>query len=152
MSIASELVAPITVDLRAEDNTFNIIKGIEHVNYMDLVIDTAAQNLLPGLWVMKTSTGCVLPTSDGLANVYPVIVGNNEYDSLAIGSVTVGVGGGWLYKTTQFTAASYSIGDNLMIAGTTGKLVAQTSTNAIVARVWAYDSVKAIMTVLVLNR
>lgn len=148
MAILPELVAPITVDLRAIDETFNIIKGMENLNYTDFKMDDPTLTINPGLWVKITTTGCTLPGAAGLPNVYPVVVGNNEYDSIATKQVSVVVNGGWRYKTTQFVAASYSIGDLLAVAAT-GQLQAAGSGYA-VAKVDAYDSVKNILTVKVL--
>lgn len=156
MAIQSELVAPISVDLRAEDLSFDIIKGIEHINYQDGKQDDASASFAPGDWARKTSTGYAVPqTGNAVANVYPVVVGNNQYDALATGQLTVGVGGGFIYKTTKFVAGSYTIGQNLCVKdlGAGEKVPSAAGANdAIVGRVFDYDSVKGVMSILVLNR
>lgn len=151
MSLQSDLIAPITVDLRAEDLSFNIIKGIEDVKYMDLKQDDTSAAFAPGSWVVTTATGAaVVPGGNGPANVYPVLVGNDQSDSLATGHLTVAVGGGFLAETTKFVAASYTVGGNLTVKST--GLQTAGMNDAIVARVWAYDSDKQVLTILVLNR
>jgi hypothetical protein len=156
MAIQSELVAPISVDLRAEDLSFDIVKGIEHINYQDGKQDDSTASFAPGDWATKTSTGFAVPaTGNAVGNVYPVVTGNNQYDSLATGNLTVAVGGGFMYKTNKFVAGSYTIGQNLCVKNLGGgeKVPSAAGSNdAIVARVYDYDSVKGIMTILVLNR
>ena len=148
MGIPAELVAPITVDLRADDNTFNIIKGLEHLNYEDFKMDTPSQTINPGMWVKKTATGCLLADGTTLP-LYPVVVGNNEYDSIATGNVTVIIGYGWIYSTTQFSGSSFTIGA-LLTVDSTSKLEVADDTDPIVAKVYAYDAVKGVLTVEVL--
>lgn len=151
MAIASELVAPIDVDLRAEDKTFNIIKGMEKLNTMDLSMDDTSEDIQPGLWVEKTSTGCQLPSSQGLAQVYPVMVGNNQFDSIASGKITVIVGGGFLYETTQVESDSYTVGQLLTVNNATGKLQVASNGDTVVAKIWSYDSTKLVATVEALS-
>ena len=151
MSVLPELVAPITVDLRKPDLSFDVIKGLEHVNYVDVVLDNKSLQVPKGTWLQKTSTGAnAIPAGNGPEDVYPVVVGNDEYDALATGNVTLLVGGGFIVQTTNFVAGSYTIGQDLT-AKSTG-IQAAGSGDALVARVWAYDSVNQVLTYLVLNR
>lgn len=155
MSLPTELIAPITVDLRAEDPKFDVIKGIEKMNLTDLKRDSAF-DVEEGDWVRKTATGAALPqTGNAVAHVYPVVVGNNRYDAIATGNVTVAVNGGFIYRTKKFVAGSYSVGQNLCVkdlgAGEKTPSAAGGS-DAIVARVWSYDAAKGIMEILVLDR
>lgn len=154
MALPQELVAPVTVDLRAEDLLLEITKGIEHVNYIDGKLD--AGDVAPGDWVRKTTTGFAVPqVGNAVAHVFPVVVGNNQFDSLATGNVTVITNGGFIYKTKKFVAGSYSVGTNLCVKdlGAGEKIPsAAGGSDAIVARVWSYDAAKGIMEILVLDR
>jgi hypothetical protein len=156
MAIAQELVAPISVDLRAQDNSFDIVKGIEHINYQDYPLVVPTLNVQPGMWMTLSTAGLVAPaTGNAVANVFPVVVGNNEYDSIATGDLTVAVGGGFIYRTSQYVAGSYTVGQNLCVKNLgAGEMVpsAAGGSDAIVARVMAIDTVKNVMTILVLNR
>jgi hypothetical protein len=156
MSVAPNLVAPISVDLRAVDETFDIIKGIEHVNYKDYPLVVKTLNVGPGMWMTLASNGLVAPaTGNAVPNVYPVIVGNNEYDSLATGNLTVGLGGGFEYTTTQFVAGSYTIGQNLCVKNLGGgEMVpsAAGTNDAVVARVTGVNTVAGTLNIFVLNR
>jgi len=156
MATQSELVAPITVDLRAPDLDFDIIKGIEHVNYQDGALVDKTLTVAPGDWMTKASNGFVVPaTGNAVPNVYPVCVGNTQYDSIATGDLTVIVNGGFLYQTNKFVAGSYTVGQNLCVKDLGGGErvpSAAGSNDAIVARVYDYDSVKGIMTIQVLDR
>ena len=146
----AELIAPISEDLRADKPAWEITKGIEKVNYLDLKNDTPATAFAAGDWVVRTSTGCAaVPSGNGPAAL-PVLVGNDQYDSQATGQLTVAVGGGFMAKTTKYKAGSYTVGASLCVKSD-GLQVAGAN-DAIVARVMAYDSVKAIMEILVLNR
>lgn len=154
MALPQELVAPVTVDLRAEDLKLDIVKGIEHVNYMDGKLDSG--DVSAGDWVRKTSTGFAVPqTGNAVAHVYPVLTGNDQYDALATGNVTVVVNGGFIYKTKKIVAGSYTVGQNLCVKdlGAGEKIPSAAGVNdAVVARVWSWDSAKGIMEILVLDR
>lgn len=154
MSLPQELVSPITVDLRAEDLKLDIVKGLETVKYIDGKLD--AGDVEQGDWVRKTSTGFAVPqVGNAVAHVFPVVTGNTQFDALATGNVTVAVTGGFIYKTKKFVAGAYSVGQNLCVKDLgAGEKVpsAAGGSDAVVARVWSYDSVKGIMEVLVLNR
>lgn len=151
MAVLPDLVAPITVDLRLPDLSFDIIKGLEHVNYQDVTLDNPALSVPKGTWLQKTATGAnAIPSGNGPEDVYPVVVGNDEYDSLATGNVTLLIGGGFLVQTQNYVAGSYTIGQDLT-AKSTG-IQAAGGSDAVVARVWAYDSVNSVLTYLVLNR
>ena len=157
MTLPQELVAPITVDLRKQSYLFDIIKGLEHVNYLDAPL--ASGNFAPGDWCVKTSNGFAPPaTGNAAANVYPVVVGNNEYDSLATGNITVIEGGGFMYNTTKLVAASYSLGQNLCVKDLGGGEQipsAAGASDAVVARVYDLSIITGVgnvYTVEVLNR
>lgn len=152
MALPTELVAPITEDLRKEDMKFDIIKGIEHVNYTDGKLASGA-DVEEGDWVVKTSTGFGLPTTTAKLS-YPVVTGNNRYDAIATGNVTVIVGVGWIYKTTKFVAGSYTLGQALTVKDLGGGEKVPSAaggSDVICGRVHAYDSAKGIMEILVIN-
>ena len=152
MALPQELLAPISEDLRKEINKFDIVKGIEHVNYIDGKL-AAGKDVEEGDWVVGTSTGFdVPPTSQ--KKCFPVVTGNNRYDALATGNVTVIVGGGFIYQTTKFVAGSYTVGQALTVKDLgAGEKVpsAAGSGDVICGRVYSYDSAKGIMQILVLN-
>lgn len=156
MAIQSELVAPISVDLRAEDKGFNIIKGIEHVNYKDEALYDKTLSVLPGEWMTKTANGLEVPGSgNAVGNVYPVVVGNSQYDAVATGQLTILVGGGFIYETNKFATGSYTVGQALCVKDLgSGERVpsAAGGSDAIVARVYAYDAAKGLMQIQVLDR
>lgn len=151
--LPQERIAPISEDLRAESLKFDLIKGEEKINYVDGKLDSG--NFEEGDWVIKTSTGFAAPTATASGATFPVVTGNNRYDSLATGNVTVAVGGGFIYKTTKFVAGSYTVGQNLTVKDLGGgeKIPsAAGGSDAVLGRVWSYDSVKGIMEILVVNR
>jgi hypothetical protein len=159
MTLPQELVAPITVDLRnpATEYYFDIIKGLENINYVDAPL--ASGNFSPGDWAWKTASGFAPPpTGNAPANVYPVVVGNNEYDSLATGNISVIEGGHFMYNTTKLVAASYTLGQNLCVKNLGGGEQipsAAGSSDAVVARVYDMNVILGIgnvYTVEVLNR
>lgn len=157
MAIAQELVAPITVDLRVEDKSMNVLKGIEFLKYKDLTLVVPTLSVGKGDWMVTSSSGLIAPTSGtAVQNTYPVIVGNDEYDSIATGNLTILLGGGYIYETTKFVAGSYTVGGNLTVktlnSAGTGVIGPASGSDPILARVWAYDSVKLVLTVQVVDR
>ena len=146
--LPQELVAPITVDLRADDLKFDIVKGIEHVNYIDGKLD--AGDVEEGDWVVKTSTGFALPGASSV-KAFPVVTGNNRYDALATGNVTVIVGGNWIYQTKKFSGSGFIVNQELTIKGSVAMPQAAAPGDVICGRVYAYDAAKGVMSILVLN-
>ena len=155
--MSNELVAPITVDLRQENYNFNIVKGIEHVNYDDQ-LNVAGPSLAvnPGDWMTLASTGLVVPaTGNAVPNVYPVVVGNNEYDAQATGNLTIITNGGFIYQTNKYVAGSYTVGQNLCVKNLGGgeRVPSAAGANdAIVARVFAINVSTGVMLIQVLDR
>jgi hypothetical protein len=151
MALPSELVAPIAEDLRKEDTKFDIIKGIEHISYIDGKLDSG--DVEEGDWVIKTATGFGAPTSTAKFS-YPVVTGNNRYDALATGNVTVAIGSGYIYRTSKFVAGSYTLGQALTVKDLgAGQKVpsAAGGTDVICGRVHSFDAAKGIMEILVIN-
>jgi hypothetical protein len=151
MALPQESVAPITTDLRAEELKFDIIKGIEHVNYQDLKLDSG--DVEEGDWVMKTATGCIAPSATP-SRVYPVVTGNNRYDSLATGQVTVIVGGNWIYQTKKFVAGVYVPGQALTVKDLGGGEKVPSAAgggDVVCGRVFAYDASKQFLTIEVVS-
>mgnify|MGYP006275967769 CR=1 FL=1 len=148
MALPQELLAPIGVDLRADDNKFEIVKGIEHVNYIDGKLD--AGDVEEGDWVVKTATGFAVVGEDS-AKAFPVVTGNNRYDALATGGVTVIVGGGWIYQTKKYATGSYTVGQALTIKGASKVPAAAASGDVVCGRVYSIDAAKGIMQILVVN-
>ena len=148
--LPQELVAPVTVDLRAADLKFDIVKGIEHINYIDGKLD--AGDVEEGDWVQKTSTGFAVPPS-GSVKCFPVVTGNNRFDALATGDVTVVIGGNWIYETTKFTGSlgSYTVGQALTVKGGTTVPQAAGSGDIVCGRVYAINTATNSMQILVLN-
>jgi hypothetical protein len=151
MALPQELVSPISVDLRAEELKLDIVKGIEFLKVIDGKLDSGDAE--EGDWVKRTATGFAPPSSSSVAHVYPVITGNNRYDSLATGQVTVAVGGGFIYKTKKFVSGSYAVGDKLCVKDLGGGEMVPSAaggSDAVVARVFSYDAAKGIMEIEVL--
>ena len=146
MALPQELVAPINVDLRAEDLKLDIIKGIEFINYMDGKLDSG--DVEEGDWVQKTATGFAPPPS-GSVKCFPVVTGNNRYDALATGDVTVIVNGGWIYQTKKFTAGSYTVGQTLTIKGSSTLPQAAGVGDVVCGRVFAINAATGVMQILV---
>lgn len=151
----SELVAPISEDLRKSDDRFDVIKGIEFLKYKDEVY-TAGASFEMGDWVEKNASGVVAPANAaGRPNVYPVVVGNDQFDAQATGQLTIAIGGGFIYRTTKFVAGSYTAGQNLTVRDLgAGEKVpsAAGGSDAIVARVYTAPDAKGVMEILVLDR
>ena|ERR1035438_1056947 len=155
----TELITPITVDLRALDLRMDIQKGLEKMLTHDAPWDPGMSVAVDlGDWVMRTATGYAPPsTGTAVPNVFPVIAGNQEYDGQATGGVTVAIGGGLIYSTNKFygSIGSYAINMNLCAKGYGGNeltLSPVSGGDAIVARVLTVDSVKGVLTILTLNR
>jgi len=148
MALPQEVVAPITTDLRAEELNFDIVKGIEHVNYIDGKLD--AGDVEEGDWVQKTATGFAVPPA-GSVKCYPVVTGNNRYDALATGQVTVIIGGNWIYKTKKYVAGSYTVGQLLTVKNSQTLPGPWTSGDIACGRVYSIDAVNNVMEILVLN-
>jgi hypothetical protein len=150
--MAAELIAPITVDLRTQDNRMDIIKGLEHISYKDEVL-AAGVTCEMGDWLVKNSSNAMeVPGASAVANTYPVVTGNDSLDALATGNVTLIVGGGFLYRTTKYVAGSYTNGQNLTVKGSVQVPVAASGSDPVLARVYAAPDAKGIMTIEVLNR
>lgn len=151
MALPQENVAPITTDLRVEELKFEIIKGIEHVNYIDGKLPVG--DVEEGDWVEKTATGFAVPGATS-KKCFPVVTGNNRYDSLATKSVTVVIGGDWIYETKKFAAGAYTVGQALTVKNLgAGEKVpsAAGATDIVCGRVYSYDAAKGIMQILVIN-
>lgn len=147
--LPQELVAPITEDLRAEELKFDILKGIEHVNYIDGKLP-AGVDVEEGDWVVKTSTGFALPGASSV-KAFPVVTGNNRYDAIATGDVTVIIGGNWVYQTKKFTGSGFIVNQELTIKGSVATPQAAAPGDVICGRVYGYDAAKGVMQILVLN-
>ncbi len=151
----AELIAPISVDLRVEDLRCDIIKGIERVNYKDEKLPSGV-SVEAGDWMVVGSAGASLPANAaGVANTYPVLVGNDQYDSQATGQATLAIGGGFIYRTTKFVAGSYTDGQALTVRDLGGGEKVPSAagvSDAIVARVYKAPDAKGVMEILVLNR
>jgi len=153
----AELVAPIGVDLRKEDNRMNIVKGIEYVKPKDEVMQAAvvAGGCDAGDWLVKGAGGLSYPTTTAVANTYPVWVGNDQFDSQATGNATILVGGGFIYRTTKYVAGSYVEGQNLTVKSLGGGErvpSAAGGSDPIVARVYTAPDANGVMEILVLDR
>jgi hypothetical protein len=154
--VENDDIVPLTKDLRDDTVSFDVIKGSEHLNVMDGKLDSAYGECLPGMWVVKTASGVgKAPAGAGVSHVYPVMVGNNQYDAKATGNVTYIQGGGFIYRTNQFDpapATPYAVGGNLTVKDGAKVPTSVGSSDAIVARIHAYDATKKQMDIEVLNR
>lgn len=152
--MATELVAPITVDLRAPDNRMDIIKGLETVKSTDVKLDaTVTIGVELGDWLVKGNSTLTEPGASAVANTYPVLVGNDQLDAQATGACTIAVAGGFIYRTTKYTAGSYSEGQNLTVKGAGNRLPqAAGGSDPVLARVYTAPDSKGVMEILVLNR
>ena len=149
MALPQESVAPITTDLRAEELKLDIVKGIEHLSYIDGKL--ASGDVEEGDWVKKTASGFSLPGATS-EKCFPVVTGNNRYDALATGNISVIVGGDWIYKTKKYTAGSYTVGQALTIKGSSTLPQAAGAGDIVCGRVHSLDVAKGIMEILVVNQ
>lgn len=157
MAIKPELVAPIAVDLRDEDNRMSIIKGIERLNPKDEVMVAAVVSggCDSGDWLVKGATGLAYPTTTAVANTYPVWVGNDQFDVQATGMATILIGGGFIYRTTKYAAGAYTAGQALTVKDLgAGERVpsAAAGTDPIVGRVYTAPDASGVMEIEVLDR
>lgn len=153
----SELIAPITSDLRAPDNRMDIIKGNEFLKLQDVVLDPAlvGQGTVElGDWLVKGSGGTMVDVgASAVANTYPVYVGNDQFDAQATGQVTLLLGGGFIYRTTKYTAGSYTVGQNLTVKGVGNRLPqAAGGSDPVLCRVFTAPDSKGVMEIQVLDR
>ena len=152
--MATELVAPITVDLRTEDLRMDIIKGMEKLNLKDEPI-TSGLALEAGDWAVNGSSGLAAPGVTAVANTYPVWVGNDQLDSQATGKATLILGGGFLYRTTKIVAGSYTKGQNLTVKDLGGgeKIPsAAGGSDPVMARIYTPTDAAGVTEIEVLNR
>jgi hypothetical protein len=153
----SENFVPVTEDLRLADQKFDIVKGLELVSSMthDKAKDPAMADTEAGDWVVLNNTGVVSdPSSAGVGNTYPILVGDDSFDTKASQKVTIIMGGGYVVQTTKYQAGSYSVGTNLTVKGSAGerRVVAAGGSDAILARVTKAPGAEGVMEYLVLNR
>jgi len=153
-----ELIAPISVDLRAEESKLDIIKGLENVSTMAKDEPLAASVVVDidqGEWMVKSAAGLALPGVVPVANTYPVLTGNTQFDSLATGQLTILIGGGFIYRTTKFVPGSYTVGQNLTVKDLgAGQRVpsAAGAGEPIVGRVYTAPDSEGVMEIEVLDR
>lgn len=148
--MASELIVPITEDLRKEDLRFDIIKGIENINVKDEPL-VAGLDCEIGDWLVKGANGLEAPTSTPAANTYPVWSGNDQYDAKATGNATIIINGGFIYRTKKFVAGSYVEGQNLTVKADAIPEGAGAG-DPVLARVYSAPNAAGVMEILVLNR
>lgn len=151
----AELIAPISVDLRAPDNRMDVIKGIEHVNYKDEALASGLACEL-GDWLVLDNTGVLMaPTATPVANTYPVFSGNDQYDAQATGQATILISGGFIYRTSKFAPGIYTAGMNLTVKdlGAGEKVPSQAAGgDPVLCRVYKAPDAKGVMEIEVLNR
>lgn len=149
-----ELIAPITVDLRAPDNRMDITKGIEFLKISDELMDASivADDIELGDWlVLGPSNTLIEASSSAVPNTYPVWVGNDQYDAQATGQLTILTNGGFRYRTNKFVAGSYTNGQNLTVKS--GTLPGPASgSDPILARVYKAPDAHGVMEIQVLDR
>jgi len=152
-----ELVAPIGVDLRKEDNRLNIVKGIEFLKIKDEFMTAAVKTggTTAGDWLVKGAGGLAYPTTTAVANTYPVWVGNDQFDAQATGNATILLAGGFIYRTSKYVAGSYVEGQNLTVKDLGGGErvpSAAGGSDPILARVYTAPDANGVMEILVLDR
>jgi hypothetical protein len=149
----SELIAPITEDLRKEDRRMDIIKGMEHLNLVDVAAVSAVKTagFEAGDWLVKGANGLEAPTATAVANTYPVWVGNDQLDATATGKGTIIVSGGFIYRTNKYVAGVYTAGQNLTIMAA-GIPEAAGGGDPVLARVFTAPDAQGVMEIEVLNR
>jgi hypothetical protein len=150
--LPTENIAPVTGDMRAPDLLFDIIKGIENVNYIDGRWDKT-QDVEEGDWVCATANGFEAPgTTAKMA--FPVVTGNNRYDAIATGNVTIADCPGMIFQTKKFVPGSYVVGQALTVKdlGNGEKIPsAAGSSDQVCGRVFAMDAAKGVMQILVVQ-
>jgi hypothetical protein len=152
-----EVVAPISVDLRQEDNRLNIVKGIEFLKIKDepMTAGVVSGGCTAGDWLVYGAGGLAYPTATAVANTYPVWVGNDQYDAQATGNATILVGGGFIYRTIKYVTGSYVAGQNLTVKDLGGGEhvpSAAGGSDPVLARVFTAPDANGIMEILVLDR
>jgi len=151
----AELVAPITEDLRKEDQRMDIIKGVEKVNLKDEKL-SAGLATESGDWLVKDDTETlVAPSVTAVANTFPVWVGNDQFDSQATGQATLVTSGGFIYRTTKFASGSYTAGQNLTVKDLGGGEKVPSAaggSDPVLARVYTAPDAAGVMEIHVLNR
>jgi hypothetical protein len=151
----AELIAPIAEDLRKEDLRMDIIKGIEHLKYKDEKF-AAGVSCAMGDWLVLNNAGALeAPSATAVPNTYPVVVGNDQYDSQATGQGTILLGGDFVYRTNKFAPGVYTVGMSLTVKdlGAGEKVPCQAAVNdPILARVYKAPDAKGVIEILVLSR
>jgi hypothetical protein len=155
----AENFVPVTEDLRLSDLKFDVVKGLELVSQMthdkqkDPSLTAAVE---AGDWLVLSNTDTlVAPGSTGVGNTYPVWVGDESFDTMASGKLTVILGGGYIVQTKKFQSGSYVAGTNLTVkigGGGEKYVVAAGGADAILARVTKAPGADGVMEYLVLNR
>jgi len=152
--VTPEFIAPITVDLSTPDNQMDIIKGLEHINLVDVKFDpTLVLPVEPGDWMVKGATGqMVEPGVAAVASTYPIWVGNTQYDSMATGNLTLITNGGFIYRTNKYVAGVYPVGSNLTIKGLIRVPQLAAGADPVLARVFTAPDSNGVMEIIVLDR
>ena len=152
----NELFVPVTEDLRLPDLKFDIVKGLEIVSSMthDKAKDPALPETAQGDWVVLNNAGVLEAVgAAALANTYPVLVGDDSFDTKASGKLTIIMGGGYVVQTNKYQVGSYTVGTNLTVKGVGEKTVCVAGgSDPILARVTKAPGPEGILEFLVLNR
>jgi hypothetical protein len=116
VSIATSRTVPVTEDLTTNDLTFNILRGTEIVNRVDVPLSPGV-SLVKGEWAVINSSGlAVRAGATGLAQTYPVFAGVERYDVAATGDVTVLMGPyGLIFQTNMYNANLTTVGQEVAI-------------------------------------
>ena len=136
-------IVPVQEDLVLPYNQLEIIRGWEKMHRKDYPLASGV-TAFAGEWLVLGDNGkLVRPSATGVANTFLVIAGTDRFDVAATQQATVIVASKVIARTTQFAAASYSVGASLTVkdrgAGQ-AVLCAAGGGDAVLARVMAVGS------------
>jgi hypothetical protein len=108
-------VVPVATDLTLPESRLNILRGFEKMHRVDHKIG-AGVSLELGDWAVLNNNGeLVAPGATSVANTYPVIAGNDRFDSKITGQATVVMNSPIIAKTAKMVAGSYNVGSELTV-------------------------------------
>lgn len=114
--ISQNRVVPLQEDLTKEDLRLNVLRGHENMFRVDKKFATG-ESLQLGEWGCLQNDGTMArPSAVPVAETYLVFCGNERYDSMATGQVTLIMNSSIIIKTNRFDAsASYAAGSLLSV-------------------------------------
>jgi hypothetical protein len=114
--ISQNRVVPLQEDLTKEDLRLNVLRGHESMFRVDKKF-AQGESLQLGEWGCLQNDGTVArPGATPVAETYLVFCGNERFDAMATGQVTLIMNSPVIIKTNRYNqAASYSVGSLLSV-------------------------------------